>query len=193
MDALEQIQGVPPGMYHRYGVLDDMDDDEDEEHVGDFSNSGSYNADMLVAGMAGLGVDDPSEAVQLPSTSGPGASGSGETEATAQEGGASISNWSLLAHPGEYLQIVFHVVVYLSTCIKFSTFPHASELNFRPIISQSVPMCCPSCTFHLASSLIGHTSTAIVLMKHALAPASGSGTMSTAASLGQGSVCVCTP
>jgi hypothetical protein len=24
MDSLEQIQGMPPGMYHRYGVLDDM-------------------------------------------------------------------------------------------------------------------------------------------------------------------------
>lgn len=99
MDALEQIQGMPPGMYHRYGVLDDMDDDEDEpsrEDMGDgFGGSGAYNADMLVAGMAGLGVSDAAEAGEQPGGAEEGAAGG-------EEGGAGrgIGNWSLLAHPG---------------------------------------------------------------------------------------------
>ncbi|WIA10355.1 hypothetical protein OEZ85_010547 [Tetradesmus obliquus] len=99
MDALEQIQGMPPGMYHRYGVLDDMDDDEDEpsrEDMGDgFGGSGAYNADMLVAGMAGLGVSDAAAAGEQPGGAEEGAAGG-------EEGGAGrgIGNWSLLAHPG---------------------------------------------------------------------------------------------
>jgi hypothetical protein len=104
MDALEQIQGMPPGMYHRYGVLDDMDDDEDEpsrEDMGDgFGSSGAYNADMLVAGMAGLGVSDAAEGGEQPGGAEEGAGGS-------EEGGAGrgIGNWSLLAHPGEVLEV----------------------------------------------------------------------------------------
>jgi hypothetical protein len=103
MDSLEQIQGMPPGMYHRYGVLDDMDDDEDEpsrEDMADgFGGSGAYNADMLVAGMAGLGVSDAAEGGEQPSGAEEGAAGS-------EEGGAGrgIGNWSLLAHPGGRLR-----------------------------------------------------------------------------------------
>lgn len=103
MDALEQIQGMPPGMYHRYGVLDDMDDDEDEEgtseHIGEFNGNSAYNADMLVAGMAGLGVNDSAEASEQPGGAEGGAVGSEDSAAGQGVGG--ISNWSLLAHPGE--------------------------------------------------------------------------------------------
>eukprot|EP00882_Tetradesmus_deserticola_P007003 GHRQ01007375.1.p1 GENE.GHRQ01007375.1~~GHRQ01007375.1.p1 ORF type:complete len:640 (+),score=275.14 GHRQ01007375.1:966-2885(+) len=104
MDALEQIQGMPPGMYHRYGVLDDMDDDEDEpsrEDMGDgFGSSGAYSADMLVAGMAGLGVTDAAEAGEQPAGAEEGAAGSEEGSA-----GRGIGNWSLLAHPGGLLWV----------------------------------------------------------------------------------------
>jgi hypothetical protein len=103
MDALEQIQGMPPGMYHRYGVLDDMDDDEDEpsrEDMGDgFGSSGAYNADMLVAGMAGLGMSDAAEGGEQPGGAEEGAAGNGDGGA-----GRGIGNWSLLAHPGGFLQ-----------------------------------------------------------------------------------------
>jgi hypothetical protein len=106
MDALEPIQGMPPGMYHRYGVLDDMDDDEDEPggaDMGDgFGGSGAYNADMLVAGMAGLGVsDDAAEGGEQPD-------GAEEGPAGSEEGGAGrgIGNWSLLAHPGGWPDMV---------------------------------------------------------------------------------------
>lgn len=108
MESLEQIQGMPPGMYHRYGVLDDdMEDEDDEnaEHAGDFSNgaansgpagsAGIYSADMLVAGMAGLGVHDPAE----PEVSLGSAGEEGETADSS--GAAGQGNWSLLAHPGE--------------------------------------------------------------------------------------------
>ena len=113
MESLEQIQGMPPGMYHRYGVLDDdMDDDDDEnpEHAENFSNgagdtgaassAGMYSADMLVAGMASLGVHDASESAEAaagaqgPAEEGGGAAGDGS-------GAAGQGKWSLLAHPGE--------------------------------------------------------------------------------------------
>lgn len=119
MESLEQIQGMPPGMYHRYGVLDDdMEDEEDDstEHAGDFgsaasANSGSggiYNADLLVAGMAGLEVDDPAEssaegadgaaAGAAAAGSAAGEGGSAAAESAAAGGQAA---WSLMAHPGE--------------------------------------------------------------------------------------------
>ncbi|KAF8069431.1 DHC1 [Scenedesmus sp. PABB004] len=111
MDALEQIQGMPPGMYHRYGVLDDIDDDDDEpgEPGPDAFGSappgaatgaggaGDYNADMLVAGMAGLGVSDGPDG---DGAAGAGAEPGAEAGAEGGAGGAGIGNWSLLAHPG---------------------------------------------------------------------------------------------
>jgi hypothetical protein len=111
MESLEPIQGMPHGMYHRYGVLDeDMEDDEDDstEHAGDFSNSagnngsgGMYNADLLVAGMAGLGVHDPAE-LEADAVADAAAGASGEdgvaVDSTAAGG---QGNWSLMAHPGE--------------------------------------------------------------------------------------------
>lgn len=106
MDALEQIQGVPPGMYHRYGVLDDMDDDDDEpggDHIGEFNSNNAYNADMLVAGMAGLGVNDSAEEAEQPAIGSPAGGTEAGDEAAGGQGGASISNWSLLAHPGGLL------------------------------------------------------------------------------------------
>jgi hypothetical protein len=112
MDALEQMQGMPPGMYHRYGVLDDMEDEEDDstEHIGEYNSSGVYSTDMLVADMAGLGVNDSSEAGERSSTSVEAAAGvqgleEGDGQGAADQGVAVISSWSLLAHPGVGSQI----------------------------------------------------------------------------------------
>lgn len=122
MESLEQIQGMPPGMYHRYGVLDDDMEDEDDDnavdHAGGFdalaaaggaggAAAGIYSADMLVAGMAGLGVSDPSEGDEA--AAGAGAAGGDaaggvagdEGEAAGSSGAAGQGNWSLLSHPGE--------------------------------------------------------------------------------------------
>jgi hypothetical protein len=102
MDALEQMQGMPPGMYHRYGVLDDMEDEEDDstEHIGEYNSSGVYSTDMLVADMAGLGVNDSSEAGERSSTSVEAAAGvqgleEGDGQGAADQGVAVISSWSL--------------------------------------------------------------------------------------------------
>jgi hypothetical protein len=120
MESLEPIQGMPPGMYHRYGVLDDdMEDDEDDstEHAGDFSagNNGSggmYNADLLVAGMAGLGVHDSAEleagaAADVPA----GASGEDGVAVDSSAAGGQ-GTWSLMAHPGECANGVMVVLVH---------------------------------------------------------------------------------
>lgn len=90
-------------MYHRYGVLDDMDDDEDEagEHSGDFSSNHIYSADMLVAGMAGLGVNDSTDEMEQPAASAADAAAGSEGEAAGGQNLGNIGNWSLLAHPGE--------------------------------------------------------------------------------------------
>lgn len=119
MESLEQIQGMPPGMYHRYGVLDDdMEDEEDDstEHAGDFgsaagANSGSggiYNADLLVAGMAGLEVDDPVESsadgadgAAAGAAAAGGAAGEGGSAAAESAAAGGQGTWSLMAHPGE--------------------------------------------------------------------------------------------
>lgn len=119
MESLEQIQGMPPGMYHRYGVLDDdMEDEEDDstEHAGDFgsaagANNGSggiYNADLLVAGMAGLEVDDPAESsadgangVAAGAAAAGGAAGEGGSVAAESAAAGRQGTWSLMAHPGE--------------------------------------------------------------------------------------------
>ena len=107
MESLE-MQGMPPGMYHRYGVLDDDMDEEDDDnadHAGGFSNAagssgaGVYTADMLVAGMAGLGVQDPDEAAEA---SGAAAGQQGvEGAADGSNAPAGQGSWSLMAHPGE--------------------------------------------------------------------------------------------
>lgn len=105
MESLEQIQAVAPGMYHRYGVLDDMDDDDDEaaDHIGEFNSNAAYNADMLVAGMAGLGVNDSEEEdEQQPAASAAAPAAGIEEEAAGSQGVGSIGNWSLLAHPGGF-------------------------------------------------------------------------------------------
>jgi hypothetical protein len=118
MESLEQIQGMPPGMYHRYGVLDDdMEDDDDDnaDHAGDFSDAaggavGMYSANMLVAGMASLGVHDTAAAASDAADAAGVAAGEGD-EAGTSGGAAGQGNWSLLAHPGELSSSCVHAML----------------------------------------------------------------------------------
>jgi hypothetical protein len=105
---LEQMQGIQPGIYHRYGVLDDNDDDDDDEEEqrardrrekfmmeAEYS-SGAYSS-VLVAAMANMGIQDNN------GSSGSSGADEGQQEGEQQGGqeGQGIGNWSLLAHPGE--------------------------------------------------------------------------------------------
>lgn len=118
MESLEQIQGMPPGVYHRYGVLDDdMEDDDDDntDHAADFNDAaggavGMYSADMLVAGMASLGVHDTTAAASDAADAAGGAAGEGD-EAGTSGGAAGQGNWSLLAHPGELSSPCIHFML----------------------------------------------------------------------------------
>lgn len=110
MESLEQMQGMPPGMYHRYGVLDeDMDEDDEEraENAGGFSNgagtsgTGVYTADMLVAGMAGLGVQDNEDVAEGDEAAAGKQEGEAAADSSSSSRPAGQGNWSLMAHPGE--------------------------------------------------------------------------------------------
>ena len=102
------MQGIQPGIYHRYGVLDDNDDDDDDEEEqrardrrdkfmmeAEYS-SGAYSS-VLVAAMANMGIQDNTGS----SSSSPD-EGQQESEQQGGPSGQGIGNWSLLAHPGEF-------------------------------------------------------------------------------------------
>lgn len=123
MESLEPISGMPPGMYHRYGVLDDDMEDEEEdstEHAGDFgsgtSNSRSGEAELetvtfsqmlaeeLGGELGGLDVHDGAAAAE----GGAAVGVQGEGGQAADSGAAGQGNWSLMAHPGElFCELVY--------------------------------------------------------------------------------------
>jgi hypothetical protein len=106
----EQMQGMQPALYHRYGALDEGDEDEDEAGGGDaaagggdgggMDYGGSAYGTMLAAAMQNMDLNDSGGG------DGDGGSGGGgvladvvhEREVEA-EGGKGDS-WSLLAHTG---------------------------------------------------------------------------------------------
>jgi hypothetical protein len=120
------MQGMPPGMIHRYGVLDDVDDDDDDDDdddggdgssgstgSGEFSMAmgtpcgaaatdavAAYSADALTTGMSGLELGDGDSGRSAEA----GING-GRTAGDGACGGrptssSDMTNWSLMAHPG---------------------------------------------------------------------------------------------
>jgi hypothetical protein len=90
---LDQMQGVQPTLYHRYGVLDDDEEDEEANRRDEEEFNASYNS-VLVAAMANMGINDTTGDMAGSSSGNGMAAGEGQDM-------PSLTNWSLLAHPGE--------------------------------------------------------------------------------------------